>query len=452
MQLLDLPTELLGLCCDQIVRSPDVRDEWGEVQETSEQISQTNLRALRLTCKQLSHVATARLFSHVYLHPTRESAQKAQQVLEDQHMNQFVHAISVRASLNTCVREPDCPRPSWDCEDEDDPEWECDGDDEEHAIDTTGELSATFKRLLERIGLFPNLNCLEIIYDHHATSPSQEHLMLYLGRHTLEYAFYRDTFLRKVLYALNHPDHPARKLHTLSIVNLQDAVNVEIATSQDFKTVLSRLKNLELCIVSECHADGSESDIHISERYDFYSGDLQKYWLQPLQEFGQLTRLKLYGNIPWGYFPKCDLRGLHFPKLTSLSLGYMTFTHDWQLDWILSHGATLRSLTLENCPIIPDAKLSHKLDKEGYPIVEQLHGFSRTESDYKRWTYASRWHTYFNKIRAGLPKLKRFVVGKGPWDYCDESDRASAAFAAADDLTLKLPAELYCQFQGYVLF
>ncbi|KAM0717023.1 hypothetical protein Q7P37_006875 [Cladosporium fusiforme] len=439
MQLLDLPTELLGLCCDQLVRCPDLLDEWEEIRQTSAQIRQTNLRALRLTCKDLSHLATTRLFSHVYLLPTKESARKARSILEDQRLNPLVCAISVKASLDPDIDNDDMPEPSWECEDEDDPEWDSDEDNEEHAIDTTGEVSATFKRLLDNIGLFSNLSCAEIIYDHQVTGPSRGYL-LFAGRHVRESTEYRDTFLRKIMHALNHPDHPATKMHTLSIVNLQDLVNADIATSQDFKVVLSRLKTLDLCIASELYTAAPEHEIDIDERHGFYSRDLRKFWLQPLQEFGQLTKLKIYGSVPWGYRPKCDLRGLHFAKLTSLCLGHMTFTHDWQLDWILSHGDTLRSLTLDNCPIIPDARLSYKLDKEGYPIVGHL--------DRSSWAYSSRWHTYFQRLCTQLPRLRHFTIGYGAWNYSENEDRASSAFVAAENLPCKLRADRYCRFNG----
>lgn len=52
--------------------------------------------------------------------------------------------------------------------------------------------------------------------------------------------------------------------------------------------------------------------------------------------------------------PGIDFRGLHLPHLRTLALNRMTFTHDWQVDWILSHGATLQALLLDDCPLIHD--------------------------------------------------------------------------------------------------
>lgn len=39
-----------------------------------------------------------------------------------------------------------------------------------------------------------------------------------------EWTDYRETFFTKLLAALNHPEHPANKVHSLSIVHLQDLV------------------------------------------------------------------------------------------------------------------------------------------------------------------------------------------------------------------------------------
>lgn len=217
--------------------------------------------------------------------------------------------------------------------------------------------------------------------------------------------------------ALNHPDHPASNVHSLRILNLQDVVDVDVVTSKDSKAVLSRLDSLELNIASWYERGNLRDisrDIELPEQHVFFGRDLQKYWLEPLQD--QLVHLKL-GNIGrtntwWGYLPKCDFRGLHFPRLRSLTLDYMTFTHDWQLDWILSHGDTLTSLTLDNCPIVHGFWIGHTLDSENYPnlrLGEHLKWETEGE-DVNYWTYDGRWHEYFRKMKDGLPCLKDFKL------------------------------------------
>lgn len=72
----------------------------------------------------------------------------------------------------------------------------------------------------------------------------------YMENESVESLPYRTKFLHGICQALNHPQHPASRLSQLTIVNLQDFVDVQTATSDDFRAVLSRLKSLELHIAT----------------------------------------------------------------------------------------------------------------------------------------------------------------------------------------------------------
>lgn len=146
MNLLDLPDELLDLCC-----SSDV------------QVAQT----LRLTCRRISPIATKRLFSKVHLLPTTTSANKARAILEDDKLNALVKTVSIRASLRVNQRSEQIEQLTWDIHDKDDPEW-AEGD--QHGVDIDGEPSTTFKVMLEDIGLFKNLRRVELIHDSDVSS------------------------------------------------------------------------------------------------------------------------------------------------------------------------------------------------------------------------------------------------------------------------------------------
>lgn len=54
--------------------------------------------------------------------------------------------------------------------------------------------------------------------------------------------------------------------------------------------------------------------------------ELPPLWLQPASN--TLTTLVLYQSSYFGYAPKLDLRGVHFPNLRTLAFGNYTFTHD----------------------------------------------------------------------------------------------------------------------------
>lgn len=148
------------------------------------------------------------------------------------------------------------------------------------------------------------------------------------------------------------------------------------------------------------------------ERHTFFARDLVEYWLKPVQD--NLVHLKLESTCFWGWIPKCDLRSIHFPKLKSLELGEMTFTHDWQVDWIISHGATLKHLSLRDCPIVHDIWIGHALDFENYPIHtlgEDL-DCDMSPGDDIRWCgNRARWHEYFPKLNIGLPHLEHLKIG-----------------------------------------
>jgi hypothetical protein len=415
MHLFDLPNELIVLCC--------------------ERTDMLAAQALRLTCKRLAPLVTKRLFSHVYLLPTTDSANKARSILENKNLMPLVTTISIKASLDDSDEHPTWDVISWADDDLENP------DQEEYGYEINGELSHVYKRMLNDIGLFGNLRRVEVIFDWEVACEDHDPS----GNHK-EWTEYRDPFLKNVFAALNHPNHPAAKMHSLCVRNLQDLSNYELMKSDDFKTVISRLDTLELSIATEECDASPESEIDCPERHVFFGKDLIKYWLAPIQP--KLVNLKLYSNCYWGYLPKCDFRPLHFPHLKSLAFGNMTFTHDWQIDWIASHGQTLQSLTLDDCPIVHDALLSDQnLDAEGY-VVLQENGSLQSHAADNPWSYATRWHDSFRKLAAGLPCLQRFGIGHGPWNSGYSEDRTTSAFLAAAELPARLRASRYVIFHG----
>lgn len=226
---------------------------------------------------------------------------------------------------------------------------------------------------------------------------------------------YRSTFLGHLMNALNHPNHPASAVTSLAVWNLHSFVEVRVATSNDFKAVLSRLSRLDLFIATNVEEEPYRSgpyEINEYEPHAFFTRDLLEYWLKPVQD--NIVHLKLESTCYWGYIPKCDLRVLRCPKLKSLSLSRMTFTHDWQRDWIASHGDTLTQLTLYDCPIVNDIWIGHTLDHERYPVftVGQRLDWEDEGPDYATyWSYDTRWHDYFKSFRAKLPHLRTFWIG-----------------------------------------
>jgi hypothetical protein len=132
-----------------------------------------------------------------------------------------------------------------------------------------------------------------------------------------------------------------------------------------------------------------------------------------------LEHLTLYSRLRAGFCPKLDLRGLHFPRLRSLSLGNYAFMHDSQLDWILSHGSTLLELYLDQCTIIYEAALSFNVD-EPIPVsatilsLEDFHPHPDLVVDRLYASYSGRWANYFRAFQNALPHLRHFRFGFTP--------------------------------------
>lgn len=153
---------------------------------------------------------------------------------------------------------------------------------------------------------------------------------------------------------------------------------------------------------------------------------LPSKWLSPASQ--SLKHLVLYSDLAVGWFPKLDLRGIHFPKLETLSLGHFIFSHDWQFDWIASHSATLRELCMDHCSILYQIgyETGHPnnptlLDDEGYPMEVQGQFGHSLDSDggtFRFVSYRTRWNEVFSRISRELRKLETFRFGISPqWDF-----------------------------------
>jgi hypothetical protein len=92
------------------------------------------------------------------------------------------------------------------------------------------------------------------------------------------------------------------------------------------------------------------------------------------------------------------------------SSGNYTFSHDWQLHWILAH-KTLERLILDDCHILTYICQYGEIDHEKYAVKPTL-GWGQKHT----WKYDGQWSRYFVSIREELPKLKSFAFGSGEWN------------------------------------
>lgn len=312
-----------------------------------------------------------------------------------------------------------------------------------------------FTQAMEQVGRFPNLTNVELVF---ATACDHDPQFMECPESTE----FRIEILQAFFEGLNHEDHPAVQVTNLSIKNLQDRTpdvlipvdehdteedvdteeNIEFQTN--FHQVMSRITQLSLQVATEYDSASPENTLKIPECHDFFGHELQTYWLAPMAD--KLTYLKLYATEMYiGWFPQCNLPV--FPALRTLVLGNMSFVQDEQVDWVLSHSATLEELILDDC-LIPVAvrmcehemdtsngKVTYELDtsyrpsyrpKEGYDFGDQV------------WSNAMRWHHIFDRLKQ-MSHLKHFAIGHGNWN-------GNLAYDEADTLQSVLTGQRYMYF------
>ncbi|KAL4908313.1 hypothetical protein BDW74DRAFT_147233 [Aspergillus multicolor] len=210
-------------------------------------------------------------------------------------------------------------------------------------------------------------------------------------------------------------------LEELAIKELHHTYVTDCSVAEEVCQVLGRLRSLRLNI-AHVHSRHPDDDYDEETVHTFFSS-FASFWLMPTT--ANLEHLTLYSTLYFGFYPKCDITSVHFPRLKSLALGNYTFVSDDQLSWILSHGSTLRELYLDDCPILHQVAV--------YNIDNQTSRIQRTALPLELYkphpqldekllaTYGTRWVDYLDAFNTGLPHLRHFRMGHGPSWWADGS-------------------------------
>ncbi|KAG9567206.1 hypothetical protein KCU71_g3514, partial [Aureobasidium melanogenum] len=392
-----------------------------------------SLQNLRLASRQFSHACATHLYCCARLLPTEGSATRYNEILSTPNVAQLVQKVIFQTRM--------VPGGSTSCYARQHP-----GEDDDYR-----EPHPFFMDALGRVGRFPNLTHVELAFSITCCGPSG----FTYGDETEDVEF-REEVLSAFYAGLNHPKHPAAKVYDLGIKNLQDitpqvlidsAENTDNGFKKDFQQVMSRITRFSLQVATEEDEASPENELHIPEIHDFFGHELETYWLAPIAN--NLLYLKLYAStMLFGMYPRCNLP--RFPRLRKLLLGNLSVVNDDQIDWILSHAATLEELTLDDAIIGIGARFTEQsVDvinrrvnylplkiEDGRPCYRPQPTLRYTP---QRWLWSTRWHHIFNRFQHGLPHLKYFAFGHG-------NRGENASFDEAEALTCELETDRYHYF------
>ncbi|KZM26859.1 hypothetical protein ST47_g1949 [Ascochyta rabiei] len=202
---------------------------------------------------------------------------------------------------------------------------------------------------------------------------------------------FRNEILKIVLGALEE----ITALDVLSIKNLQDHTDRQILKSDAFRIIRDRLTGLHIQVTRSSEATRASIGSNPSRLHH-----------RPARALAQARFIT--PDAPHAI-------QLHF--LPYLSLGNFAIAHDWQVDWILSHGPTLKQLLLDDCPIITALKMEVDMVKVAFPKLHSLPESMRPDWNGCYFKEISlRWHDVFDRFRSGLPHLQHFAAcGSEHW-------------------------------------
>jgi hypothetical protein len=388
-----------------------------------------SLQTLRLVSRIFKDLSTPLLFAVVRVLPSDASAERYQNILQSEELNRFVRKVVFQTRLQPDARLFDY------------------GSARRPKEDDYGTPLPSFLAAMQTVSAFRNLTHARLIMYTECVSPDD------WMRGGPEGAEFRFSVLSTFYSGLVQVD----KLTSLTLKNLQNVTPKalmgkamtpeEKAFKQNFDTVMSRIKQLSLGITTEDCFASPENTLVIPELHDFFGFELQEYWLAPFA--ANLEYLKLYGNreVYWGFYPACNLP--HFPVLKTMILGYVSFTSEHQIRWLLSHANTLEELVLDNAILgiaveIREIEVDitsqtvvyerdYNKDPPGYQPKPRSH-LLKSEV----WEDATRWHHIFGRFKTELPELKHFAFNHNSWD--------DLVFEHADALNTAMKETRYAVF------
>ncbi|KAF7626505.1 F-box domain protein [Aspergillus flavus] len=344
-------------------------------------IDQSALKQLRQTCRTLAQFVSRELFHTVHLFPDEESYERVRNISNNTILRSLVRKIYI----NTCYNDSEWGDP--DCT-----------------------LTEPFKDAILQLKRFPNVQSTVLRFDKNCCV-DDDGVEMWRSEWP-QPPTYREEVLHVFFSWLTSLDVPIKEL---GICNLQDLTIKDTDTRAMMAKVLCGLQSLRLNIATEHHEASPEEDLEFPEPHEFFA-EMPFAWLKPTM--GSLENLTIYCDNYWGFFPKLDLKGIHFPRLKTLALGNFGFAQDAHVEWIVSHEATLAELYLDDCTILYDVGITK--ENIGRCSFEKTEMEVRIREDCPSLSkhyrsYEKRWHDLFDTFRTRLPLLRHFRMGTTCW-------------------------------------
>lgn len=352
-----------------------------------------DLLNIRLANKELDRHAVGKLFREVFISPSEKHISTYNSISEHVRLRRLPRSVIIHSQPDIDMGGRPCSREYVD-RDED------------------------YEEAIAALARFPNLDSLEIGFTPECLGERELNCYEDVEETVSERCDMLELIFQAIKDRAANPDN--RTIRKLTIINLQNCKIPEFTRSDLFRDVMSQLEELHLEITQECNEAGPDHDYTRVELQTF-PAYLVSHWLKPISQ--NLKALSIYSRSDnWGPFPGYFRpKGLSFPKLESLSLGYYTLAHDDDLNWLLDI-KSLRRLVFHNCMILsrgrfdPQNMEEWKLRTEDWVDMPEAQNPEYTDR-WASYAYYGRWSEFFERIREGLPNLVDFRFDKdSPWD------------------------------------
>lgn len=346
-----------------------------------EYVSWEDLKNVRLVSTNVAGSVTRRLFSKVHVILGEQSHPSLEAILGNEILSKHIRTIKYFTTKNPYISGLQS--------------------DVENKKAETG-LTKKDEAAIAKITLFPNLQAISMTFcrvskdeirnprtrPRGSRAPTTPRSRNGSRQRT---ATYRYDVLTHIFRAMIQ----SSRLMSLTLEHLKEFNDERLLFSADFVEVIGRLSDLRLNVIPKCNNwPVNPADSALNSLFA-----MPHVWLKSTQH--TLTSLTLHATIYWGYKPFCDLRCLHFPKLKRLDLGRLAITHDWQMDWVLSHSETLEHLTLDTCAIATYIRI----------LGSHFNG-NINQGGLHSWEHPRQWSTYFERIGLRCKILRSFQFGK----------------------------------------